>query len=86
MNRPGLRLLPGGRTEQSPPALHPEALLKISGVRVLVAARGFAVAVGTEPGLLESLLADPRVRAVLLALLDAVDEYEGHEASRGSVG
>lgn len=86
MNRPDLRLLPGGRAPQHVPAPHPEVLLKISGVRVLIAARGFAVAVGAEPGLLESLLADPRVQAVLLALLDAVDEYEGHEAGRGSVG
>lgn len=84
MNRPTrLRLLPGGLADDGTDRRRPEVLLETSGVRVLVAARGFAIAVGSEPGLLEALLSDPRVHAVLLALMDAVDEYEGHAAQAG---
>jgi hypothetical protein len=62
----------------------PAGRLARSSRRVLEAARVFAEAVQATPDLLEALVStESPLRGVVLPLLDAVDEYEGHVAAGG---
>lgn len=76
--RPYLRLLPGGRRQACREPVPPSVLLDSSRSRIVLEARALLVMLTATPGLLESIAADPRTRAALLPLLDAVQEYEGH--------
>lgn len=81
--RGALDAMPVVATPPTEPAT-PVGRLARSTRRVLVSARAFADAVRSTPGLLEALAADDApARSVVLPLLDAVEEYEGHVAAGG---
>jgi hypothetical protein len=83
--RPRLRLLPGGRRRTcAEPRPRRDVLLELAGLRIVAEARVLLVVLADKPGLLEVVVADPQVRAALLPLLDAAEEYEEHaERARG---
>lgn len=72
------RVLLGGmhRGRVAPVRPDRDVLLELAGLRVMVEARALLVVMSDSPGLLEAVVRDPQVRAALLPLLDAVEEYE----------